>query len=91
IFYWYSCCSPLIISVCIKICYGSFHLFIIYFFIGTDAVAINHFLLYQNLSWLVSSVYYLFFIGTDAVAINHFCVYHNLSWLVSYNPKIAIY
>jgi len=29
--------------------------------------AINHSTVYQNLLWLVSSVYILFFIGTDAV------------------------
>ncbi|MDF1518317.1 MAG: hypothetical protein P1P79_10250, partial [Lutibacter sp.] len=54
------------------------------FFIGTDAVAINHSAVYQNLLWLVSSVNILFFIGTDAVAINHSAVYQNLLWLVSF-------
>jgi len=46
---------------------------------------------YQNLLWLVSSVYYLFFIGTDAAclptgwfAINHSAVFQNLLWLVSF-------
>jgi len=38
----------------------------ILFFIGKDAVAINHSAVYQNLLWLVSSVNILFFIGTDA-------------------------
>ncbi|PKP28346.1 MAG: hypothetical protein CVU01_04355, partial [Bacteroidetes bacterium HGW-Bacteroidetes-18] len=58
IFYWFSCCSPLIISVCIKICYGSFHKFKFYFLAVQLLLAINHSLLYQNLLCL----FYLLFI-----------------------------
>jgi hypothetical protein len=32
--------SPLIISVCIKICYGSFHLFTFYFLAVTNAACL---------------------------------------------------
>jgi len=45
----------------------SFHLFIFYFLLVQLLFAINHFVVYQNLLWLVSSVYFLFFIGTAAV------------------------
>ncbi|KUO69500.1 MAG: hypothetical protein APF83_14220 [Lutibacter sp. BRH_c52] len=52
----------------------------------------NHSFVYQNLLWLVSSVYILFFIGTDAACLpagrfanNHSFVYQNLLWLGSFS------